>query len=267
VITAKVPASSIRRRREPWFERHFQLVFGAAVLLVLIGAWQLCADLNILSPGFTSSPSRVAVAEYHYFVHGNGLTDVEATGTEFGVGLALSIVIGVPLGLTMGYFPVVSALCEPIISLLYATPFIALAPLFVVWFGVGINSKLAMVLLAILPISIATSAGVQTVEKSLLNVARANRASHFQILRTLILPGTVPSIVAGIRLGTGFALLGAVTAELIASTKGVGYFINYAGYSDLTDDLFAGVVLVSVAGLVFATLLRALERRVDRWRL
>jgi ABC-type nitrate/sulfonate/bicarbonate transport system permease component len=258
--------STLRRGKDPWYERHFRLVFGLATLLVLIGAWQLCAELNVLSPGFISSPSRIAVAEYHYFVHGNGLSDVGATGTEFGVGLGLSIVIGVPLGLLMGYYPVVNALCEPIVTLLYATPFIALAPLFVVWFGVGIMSKLALVLLAILPIAIATSSGVRTVENSLINVARVYRASHFQILRTLILPGTIPSIVAGIRLGTGFALLGAITAELIASTRGVGYFIGYAGLSFLTDELFAGVVLVMVAGLVFATLLRMLEQRVDRWR-
>lgn len=267
MIATAAPVYTLGRTKDPWYERHFRLVFGLVTLLIVIGAWQLCADLNVLSPGFISSPSRIAVAEYHYFVGGKGLSDVAVTGTEFGLGLAISIVIGVPLGLLMGYYPVVNALCEPIITLLYATPFIALAPLFVVWFGVGIVSKLALVLLAILPITISTAGGVRTVENSLIDVARVYGASSFQIMRTLILPGTIPSIVAGIRLGTGFALLGAITAELIASTHGVGYFIGYAGLSFLTDDLFAGVVLVMVAGLVFASLLRILEHRVDRWRL
>jgi ABC-type nitrate/sulfonate/bicarbonate transport system permease component len=253
-------------RRDRWYERHFRLVVGVVAVLALAGAWQACAALHLVDPNFTSSPSGVAVAEFDYFVHSTGLRDIRTTGTEFGVGLGLSIAIGVPLGLMMGYYRVVNALCEPIINLLYATPFIALAPLFVVWFGVGILSKLAVILLAIVPIAMATAGGVQTVEGSLLNVARVYRASDVQIFRTLILPGTVPSVIAGIRLGTGFALIGAITAEFIASTSGVGYSINYDGYSELTAPLFAGVVLVSMAGLFFGSLVRVLERRVDRWR-
>lgn len=265
-MTAQTGGFAFVPRRERWYERHFRFVVGAVAVLAAGGAWQACAALHLLNPSFTSSPSGVAVAEFHYFVHGSGLRDIKTTGKEFGIGLGLSIAIGVPLGLMMGYYRVVNALCEPIMNLLYVTPFIALAPLFVVWFGIGILSKLALILLAIVPIAMATAGGVKTVEGSLLNVARVYRASDLQIFRTLILPGTVPSVIAGIRLGTGFALIGAITAEFIASTSGVGYSINYDGYTELTGPLFAGVVLVSVAGLFFGSLVRVLERHIDRWR-
>ena len=257
-----------RSRVAEWVVAHSRFFIGLGGLLAVAVAWQICAGLHVVNPFFSSSPTKVISAEISYFHTGTGLSDVGTTAKEFGIGILLSVVVGVPLGLAIGYYRFVSATCDPLINLLYQTPFVALAPVAILWFGIGLEAKVALAFAgSVSPIVIATSAGVRTVERSLLNVARVYRANDFQIFRTLILPGTIPSIVSGIRLGTGFALLGAITAELIASTHGVGYFIGYAGLSFLTDDLFAGVVLVMVAGLVFASLLRMLEHRVDRWRL
>lgn len=265
------PAGVAKRRygrRTEELSRRTRFLLGTLTLCVFAGAWQLCTDLHIVSAAFASSPSAIAVAEYHYFVSGTGVTDVETTAAEVGIGLGLSIAIGVPLGLLVGYYSFVAALVDPFLSLMYATPFIALAPLFVVWFGLGIESKVTFVMVAIMPITIVVSAGVRTVEKSLLNVARIYSANPFQIFRTLILPGTVSSVIAAIRIGTAFALIGAVTAELIASSKGLGYTIGLTGtsFSGQTDLLFAAILVVAVAGIVLAALLQALERHLDRWR-
>jgi NitT/TauT family transport system permease protein len=254
---------------ESWFARHSRFFIGLAALLVMAAAWQLCTEVfHIVNVTFASSPSKIAVAEYNYFVHGTGFADTRKTGLEFILGLALAIVVGIPVGIAIGWYPVASAICEPFINLLYATPFVALAPLFVLWFGIGLQSKVAVVFIAsIISIVVTTAAGVRTVEHSLVSVARTYRASSLQIFRTLVLPGTLPSITSGIRLATGHALTAAIVAELIASTGGVGYSINQASTAFETNQTFAGIAVVAFAGLLLASLLRRIERKLDAWRI
>lgn len=255
--------------RESWFARHNRFFIGLAALVVVALAWQLATEvLHIENVNFASSPSRIAIAEYHYFVHGSGFADAEKTGTEFILGLFLAIIVGIPVGIAIGWYPIASAICEPFINLLYATPFVALAPLFVLWFGIGLQSKVAVVFVAsIISIVVTTAAGVRTVEHSLVSVARTYRANSLQIFRTLVLPGTLPSITSGIRLATGHALTGAIVAELIASTGGIGYYINTASTSFETDQTMAGIAVVAFAGLVLASILRRIERKLDAWRI
>jgi NitT/TauT family transport system permease protein len=254
--------------RESWFAKHQRFFIGLAALLVVAAAWQLATEVfHLENVNFASSPSRIAAAEWQYFIHGNGFSDASKTGTEFLLGLALAIAVGIPVGIAIGWYPVASAICEPFINLLYATPFVALAPLFVLWFGIGLESKVAVVFAAsIISIVVTTAAGVRTVENSLVSVARTYRANSFQIFRTLVLPGTLPSITSGIRLATGHALTGAIVAELIASTGGVGYFINTASTSFDPDQTMAGIAVVAFAGLVLASILRKIERKLDAWR-
>jgi ABC-type nitrate/sulfonate/bicarbonate transport system permease component len=173
----------------------------------------------------------------------------------------------VPLGLAAGYYRFVGATCDPLISLLYQTPFVALAPVAILWFGIGLEAKVALAFAgSVSPIVIATSAGVRTVESSLLNVARVYHANDFQIFRTLILPGTIPSIVSGIRLGVGLALVGTIAVEMVASSSGLGDTIQAAGFAQNTDLMFAAIAVVSVFGMVVSIALRLVGQRVDRWR-
>jgi ABC-type nitrate/sulfonate/bicarbonate transport system permease component len=265
-----VTAGGTRRERSRARRRvaaNSRLLIGAAGLLVVAGAWQLCAGLHVVDPFFSSSPSRVVVAEIQYFQSGNGLGDVGTTAKEFLIGILLSLVVGVPLGLAIGYYRFVSATCDPLINLLYQTPFVALAPIAILWFGIGLEAKVALAFAgSVSPIVIATSAGVRTVERSLLNVARVYRANDFQIFRTLILPGTIPSIVSGIRLGTGLALVGTIAVEMVASSSGLGNTIQAAGDAQQTSLMFAAIAVVSVFGMIVSIALRLVGQRVDRWR-
>jgi NitT/TauT family transport system permease protein len=255
--------------KENWFARHDRFFIGLAALLVVACVWQLSAEvLHIVNVNFTSSPSRIAVALYHYFVNGTGWADVRKTGLEFILGLALAILVGIPLGIAIGWYPTVSAVCEPFLNLAYATPFVAIAPLFVLWFGIGLWSKVAVVFVAsIISIVVTTASGVRTVEHALVSVAQTYGANSLQIFRTLVLPGTLPSITSGVRLATGHALTAAIVAELIASTGGVGYFINTASTSFDTDKTMAGIAVVAFAGLLLASILRRVERKFDAWRI
>ena len=140
---------------------------------------------------------------------------------EFFSGFALAIVVGVPLGILMGWYSRVNAMLEPFVSALYATPRIALLPLVVIWFGIGIASKVAIVFLgAIFPILVNTITGVRTIEADFIKVARSFGASDRQMFLTVVLPSAVPMLLTGLRLGLGHALVGIVVGEMYGATAG-----------------------------------------------
>jgi NitT/TauT family transport system permease protein len=150
---------------------------------------------------------------------------------------------------------------------LNTVPRITLLPIIIIWFGIGIWSKILVVFLgALIPILISTYAGVRTSEERFMRVARSFNASQGRIFRTIVLPGTVPFIFTGMKYGTGRALLGVIVGELYAATAGVGYFIASAGNAFQTDKMLVGLGVVIVAGLIAMEVLNRIEHRFDRWR-
>jgi len=248
-------------------EKYLRVILGLLGAVVILGAWQICADLKIVNPAFTSRPSAIAIAAKHYFDGGGGIYALKISFIEFGLGFAISLVIGLIIGIVMGWWRWLDYLFDPLVNFGYATPRIALVPLLVVWFGIGTASKVAVVFLsAVFPIMINTISGVKTSDASLLRVAQAFKASNFQIFRTVVLPGAVPSIVTGIRLGIGQGLIGMVVGELIASTAGLGYTIETAGNNFQSALMFVAVAVVAGIGVILTQSLRVVERRLDRWR-
>lgn len=250
-----------------WYYKHERLLLGAIGIIVVLLSWEITARSGLADPFFTSSPSRIGEAGVAYFASGKGWTDLKVSGVEFVFGFLLSIIIGIPLGIIMGWYSKVEALFDPLINFLYSAPRIALMPLFIIWFGIGITSKIAIIFLgSVFPIIISTIVGIKTVDHLLLNVARSYKARDYQIFRTIVLPSAVPSIISGIRLGLGHALIGVVVGEMVASTAGIGYTMNQAGASYQTDLVFFGLLLISGFGVLLTELLRRLERRFDEWR-
>jgi ABC-type nitrate/sulfonate/bicarbonate transport system permease component len=246
--------------------RHGLLSIGAVVAVLL--AWQLCAAFGVVPVEFTSSPLRIIASARGYFATPAAWTDLSTSFTEYGIGLGIAIVVSVPLGVCIGWYRTINAIANPFVVFLNSMPLIALAPLFIIWFGLGITSKIALIVVgASVPIVVTTSTGVRTVDENLLKVPRTFQASQFQLLRTLVIPSAVPSILAGIRLATGLGLIVMIVAEIIASTNGIGYMISTAGNTFDTDRLFVGIAIVALAGTLFAWVLRMIERRVERWRL
>jgi ABC-type nitrate/sulfonate/bicarbonate transport system permease component len=249
------------------FTGHPRWWLGLLGVVAVLAAWQLCAELRVVNPAYTSDPSSIAVAAKQYFDGGGGWYALEISATEFGVGFALSLVVGLLLGMAMGWWRWLEFLVDPLVNFGYAAPRIALVPLLVVWFGIGTPSKVAVVFLsAVFPIIINTMSGVKTADASLVRVARSFNAPSLQVFRTVALPGALPSIVTGIRLGIGQGLIGMVVGELIASTAGLGYTIETAGNNFQTSLMFVAVVIVSGIGVVLTQSLRTVERRLDRWR-
>jgi NitT/TauT family transport system permease protein len=242
-------------------------VLGTAAVVLFVAAWEAVVWLGAVNPLFTSSPSRI-VSTFAQLVHEGRLwTDIRVSGSEFLLGFALAVLVGIPVGLGMGWYRDVSAVLQPFVSALYSTPRIALLPLLIIWLGIGIWSKVAVVfLVAVFQILISTEAGVRSADESLIRTARSFGAKERQIFTTIVLPGAVPFLVAGLRLGLGQALIGIVVGELYAATAGIGFEIAVAGETFQTDRVFVGIVILASASILLMWALRRLELRFESWR-
>jgi ABC-type nitrate/sulfonate/bicarbonate transport system permease component len=262
--TRPEPQSAASRRLDPGYER-FMIGGGALVAMLLI--WELISRSGLVDPLLISSPTAVARAGYMLLADGDIWIDFKISATEFLIGYGFAAAIGIPMGIATGRYRRLSYLLGPFIDTLNAVPRLTLLPLIVIWFGIGIWSKVVVVFLgAVIPIAISAHSGVKTNEARYLNVARSFGASEFKILSSIILPGTVPFIFTGLKYGSGRALLGVVAGELYAATAGVGFMIGNAGNNLRTDVLFFGVLLFTVAGVTSVAALDWFERRFETWR-
>jgi NitT/TauT family transport system permease protein len=264
-VAAKKSEQSALVRFYFWQER--KILGGLTVLLFLI-IWELAGSVwDVANPIFLSSPSRVFHAAVGLYRTGRLLNDLYVSGTEFFWGYSISIIIGVPLGIALGWYKRFNYAIDPFISALYAAPVVAFLPLLVIWMGVGMASKLTLIFMAaVFPILMNTRDAVKTTPGSLLEAARSFQASQFQIFRTIVLPSAVPFILAGLRLGAGRALIGVFVAELYIAQAGVGQMIAEAGSTFNTDVVLVGVAIFAIVGMVTLELLTQIERRFDKWR-
>ncbi len=239
-------------------------VSTVAVAVVLL-AWELGPRLRLVDPFFTSQPSRVLAAGVDVIRGGTLWHDAAVSLSEFAVGFALALVVGVPMGLMLGTFPTLRDLLDPPLMAIYATPQLALLPIFVLWLGIGMASKIAVVFIgASIPIIVNSMAGVRQVERPLVLAARSFCATRRDVFVKVILPASLPAVMIGIRLGLSRAVLGVVVAEMYVSQEGVGNQIMRLGSAFRVDRLLVYVLLVSAFGLGATTLARKLEERVAR---
>jgi NitT/TauT family transport system permease protein len=270
-VPTRVPHDSPLRTTplppQNWFQRHEALVIGTGGVIVFFLAWQAVAAARIWSRLFLPGPVDVWDAFIELVQDGELATDIAVSGQEFVIGYALAALVGIPLGLVLGWYPRLRYAFDPFITFFYATPRIVLIPLFIIWLGIGIESKIAVIYLgAVFAILINTIAGVRSLDTSLLRVARSFGAGDRQIFRTIALPGSVPFILTGLRLGIGHALIGVVVAEYVAAQHGVGRMMMIAGSTFQSSKVFAGLFLIAAAGLLMTYALQRLERHFDAWR-
>ena len=251
--------------------------------------WDLTGrDCNI-SPLFISAPSKIGLAAIRLFcvppenlrdaisnvcpagikpdLNSNIWHDLYVSGQEFFIGFAIAIALGIPFGLLLGWYRTFSQVFEPFVAALNATPRVALTPLLILWLGLGIWSKVALVFMGgIFPIILNTQSGVRALDETFLRAARSFGANDRQIFRTIALPGSVPFILAGIRVGLGRALVGIVVGELIGATAGVGHMMHFASQMFQIDRMFVGLFLITGFGVLITYIVNRLERRFEAWR-
>jgi taurine transport system permease protein len=232
-----------------------------------IAAWQLAVDRGAIDALFLPSPKSIAVALYDIAVGGELRAHLAQSLGRLALGWSIGTVAGLAIGFAMGLSSLMRAVSLPTVSAFFPIPKIALLPLFILWLGIGEASKVATIALGVFfPTTIATFSAIDGVPRNLIRMAQSFDVPPVAILRKIVFPGALPGILAGFRITTSIALLLLVAAEMIGAQHGVGAFILFAGNLMLTDQLLAGVVILSVLGLTFNTILTAIERRFLRWR-
>jgi NitT/TauT family transport system permease protein len=216
---------------------------------------------------FLPGPTDIAAAFGAYVAKGQIWNDLWVSGQELVLGFLLAIVIGLPLGMAIGWYRRVALALDPFVTFFNAIPRVSLTPLFIIWFGIGINSKLAVVFLgAVFAIIINTAVGVRNLDPALVKAARSFGARDPQLFRTIVLPGSVPYILAGFRLGLAHALTGVVVAELIAAQAGVGLMMATAGATFQTARVFVGILIIAITGVAITGVFSRVERRFQSWK-
>lgn len=255
------------RPKKSFYQRHEALILGGGAVAITIAIWQALWAAGKISPLFLSGPSAI-VKQFRYgLTQGTLLSDMRYSGTNFLIGFALALLSGVVLGIIIGWYRRVRLIFDPFLNALYATPRIAMIPLIIIWFGVGMWSKVFIVFIsAFFPILVNTVGGVRNIDRDLLRAARAFCASDWQIFTTLALPGSVPFILTGVRQGVALGLIGVVVGEMFGGSQGVGFMVAYGGQTFATDTLFVGVLIVAFSGILLTWLAERLERRFSRWR-
>jgi len=255
--------SGLRR----WHQDHRAAVRGVTTIVVVIALWELIARTLMTNSVSLASPSEIAEEYVTLAESGELWRHVSTSGQEFLFGFLLAVAAGIAIGLAMGTSRTIRDYLDPLVSALYATPVIALGPLFILWMGIGISSKIAVVfILAVLPIVINTETGIRTVDPNFLETARAFSASRLQTFVKVMLPAALPLIITGVRLGVGRGLIGVVAAELFAAQAGLGYLVLASSQVFNPAGVFVGITALAGAGIVSMILLRRLEKRLAPWR-
>jgi NitT/TauT family transport system permease protein len=239
-------------------------VLGVIALLLL---WELLARVGAIDSLLFSQPSDVIAALGRSFGENHVLTDIRVSAAEIGIGLGAAILVGIPVGIVCGWNRWVYFAVDPWLTILYALPIVALAPLMINVVGIGLGATALLVFLfAVFPIAINTLTGVHSTSNQFLSVARVYGANRRMILKSVVLPGAVPFILTGLRLAGGRALVGMVVAEFTASEAGVGFRLQVAGATLQTGLLFALLALLGIVGVLYSAAIKALDNRLSNWR-
>jgi NitT/TauT family transport system permease protein len=254
-----------RKARIPRALRRAAYTWGSVIAGLLL--WQLVGDYVIHNPLFLATPSQSFVSIVNLWYQGTLQRDMIVSGEEFAIGFVVASFAGIVIGLFTATFERVSLVLTPWISGLYATPIIAVAPLLILWFGVGIWSKVAVVIsLVVFPMIISTEAGIRHTDPQLVEAARSFGATTRQIFTKVMLPSAMPLILAGLRLGVGRGLIGVVVGELAGSRARIGYLINDASQAFNMRELFAGVIVMAAAGIFLTAAFERAERVLVPWK-
>ncbi len=243
-------------------EPNFLKILSIAVLVIL---WQI-VGMNT-NPIFLSTPVQVLRAFVEIMANGILANAMKDTFFEFIVGFALAVGLGIPAGIAAGRYQTVMNLTDPYISIFFAMPNIALLPLFMIWFGLGYTVKIVIVVMsAFFPIVINTMAGVKEADRTIVEVALSFGATEGELLRKVIIPASVPYVVAGLRIGLARAIVGVVVAELFSATTGLGALLQYYANYYLTSYFFVPVLVLALLSIGFVEIIRILEKKFATWR-
>lgn len=244
----------------------FAWVRQLAALAVVLAVWEAAGARGMLNPLYMPAPSQIGGALVELFGSGRIWTHLEATFSAALGGLALGIVVGVVLGVLAALIPFIAEMLEPVMTLLNAIPRVILAPLFVIWLGIGLASKvaLAFILVAVL-IFFTVFTGIQQVDRRLVERIVTLGGKRMDLVRHVYLPAVAAWVLGSMKVAIGFAFTGACVGEFVAASRGLGYLLSFAQSTYNAALMMALVFLIMVVVLAIFAISGRLEKRLLRW--
>ena len=251
-----------------FYQKNSRSINKVLSIIAGLALWHFLATVVVADTSFLVSPIAVVAKAYEMlFVTGELYPHIFASSTIFLYGYLLSIVIGVPLGFLMAFSPTVRDYVHPWMTTLYTTPRIAFAPVLLLWLGIGAGSKVAIVFLGcVFPILINSYYGMRVVDREFVELARSLRLGRLSFFWKILLPASLPFILAGLRLALGRGLTGVAIAEWFGATAGLGYLVYFAGQTLNVPILFVGVTVFGLMGILGFEILRKVEDLATPWR-
>jgi ABC-type nitrate/sulfonate/bicarbonate transport system permease component len=240
---------------------------GVLGIVAFFLAWELATRLEILNPFYFPPFTKILAKGFELFANGSIWQHMWFSLTNFSVGFVIAVVLGVIAGVPMGWYRGISKAFDPLLSGIYATPLIALLPLIIMLFGLGPLSKIIMtVLAAVFPILINTMTGIANTDHRLITMSRAFGAKDSTIFLKVSVPGSLPYIVAGMRVALGRALVYIVVAEQYGAAMGLGYLSSVAAQRFQMAAMFVPIVIIACLGAGLNELLKLVENRLEKWK-
>ncbi|MGL6234063.1 MAG: ABC transporter permease [Segniliparus sp.] len=242
----------------------FRQSAGVVALLLL---WEIAPRAGLVDSVFLPPLSEVLKAGWKLIGNGQLAEHLGASLARASLGFAVAILLGVPLGLAIAWFPRVADYVNPVLELFRNTAPLALLPVFVLVLGIGETSKVSLVLYAaVFPVVLGTIAGVRAVDPLLVKAARSMGFGHVALFAKVVLPSAVPSVFTGVRQAAAASILVLIAAEMVGARAGLGYLITAAQSSFAIPDMYVGVLAIALIGFLVNAVIVALERRASRWR-
>ena len=255
---------NLARARPFQLADHLGLIRGVSVVVFVI-LWEIFG--RRVNPLFLSYPSAIARATVQLLISGEFQRQALGSLQVYVIGLSAALIIGIILGLLMGRYRLAEYLLDPYVYALDATPRVALIPLLLLWFGLGAPAKIAVVFLSgSFPVLMNTFSGVITVSAGLVDIGRAYGAGEGKVFTKIIVPASLPFIMAGIRLAVGRALIGIITAEMFAAVTGLGALLIRYSSALATDKFFVPVIFLSLLGVILTHAVEIWEKRLAPWK-
>lgn len=274
-ISASPPAVAAARRRAA--DRGARRARAAAlagtlarraiVPLAILAAWQVAASAGLIDTTLLSSPALVWSAFWELVGNGELLSNLGVSLTRCAIGLAVGVPIGLALGVAAGLFKLGEELIDATMQALRTVPFVSLIPLLILWLGIGELSKVSLIAFGVaFPVYMNTYAGIRAVDSRLVEAAQAFGVGRARLIREVVVPGALPSILVGLRYALGLSVIALVVVETVNANSGIGALVSDARQFLQTDIVLVGIVIYSVLGLLGDAAVRLLERRLLAWR-
>jgi NitT/TauT family transport system permease protein len=245
-----------------------KLALSTIGLLILAALWQVLPSEHVIDPTFVTPLDQVVSTWWHLLQDGTLWANTEVSLVRAGVGFGIAIVLGVPLGLLIGWHRLVADVLNPVLDLFRNTAPLAILPVFILILGIGQTSKFVFVAYTCLwPIMLNTISAVKTVDPLLIKSARSLGYSQVRVFQKVVLPASVPTIFTGIRLAGSYALLVLIAAELVGANSGLGFLITDSEQNFAIPTMYAAIITVSLIGVILNVMLLRLERRFSNWRM